>query len=64
MYKVAKCNNCKKYFSYRHRDSCPHCGNYGVTEPSDETIKSEFTMNELADRFGEDEVLEFLNEGE
>jgi uncharacterized OB-fold protein len=63
MYKVAKCNICGKYYSYRYRDNCPHCKSYSCTEPSDETIKSEFTMNELADYFGKDEVIDFLNEG-
>ena len=63
MYKVAKCYICGKYYSYRYRDNCPHCKSYSYTEPNEATIKREFTMNEMVDYFGEQEVLEFLNEG-
>jgi hypothetical protein len=44
-------------------NKCPNCYCEEFEEVNYET-SHDFSLQELADRFGEDEVIEFLNEGE
>jgi len=57
---IHKCEKCARYSK---NDICKYCNSKNTHEATEKEMHLEFSMSELMDYFGKDEVIDFLNEG-